>query len=572
MNKLSTTTVFVFLCLAFLWPREGVKAQCNEIGVPVASTTSWDYTNYFGTAQFPIHSPLIVGAGTTVNISNQTIYFRGNGRIIVREGGQFIANQCKFTTTDAGTTWEGFLVEGAAPSQQTTRLSLSSSDIDNAMTAVAEGCDLVNPNPGQSVVTVAGCNIFRPRIIGVDFRPRVEPSISVVAQTNFLFQSFPFPDPTMINIEGTCGIRIERNNLLNAGFRVYMEDVAEKGTAIRVSNATAFIQENVIRQWHIGIDVKNDAGCETLVIDDNTIKNSAFGVVIDNQDGTEVINNRFTLNRKIEDMIIPSTTRGKIRMDALTIKGNPAEVRVENNTFKHREDQPGTPPAPQDWNAIILEKTNGTLVEGNNFQFSLIDSRGDFNTGVRITGANLSSQIRCNNFDLDPDRVAGQIGIFLDGSDASLPTQGSSLEGTGNLYAPLTLCANTNWHLARTTSAGTFVYWTNPNLVAPPTCNPNLIPVQVANTNNGCGQNKTGNTFTDLQATPMTVFPNPANDEVQIALTEGFEGQVEVWTSEGKLVLRQRPSQDLIRLNLGHLPKGIYLIRAGQASQRLILQ
>lgn len=71
----------------------------------------------------------------------------------------------------------------------------------------------------------------------------------------------------------------------------------------------------------------------------------------------------------------------------------------------------------------------------------------------------------------------------------------------------------------------------------------------------------------------LTLSPNPAHDEVWIRLAAPSK-QVQLYSMTGALikVLSIAPEDQDVRLSLHELPKGVYLVRVGSQSRRLIKQ
>jgi hypothetical protein len=79
-----------------------------------------------------------------------------------------------------------------------------------------------------------------------------------------------------------------------------------------------------------------------------------------------------------------------------------------------------------------------------------------------------------------------------------------------------------------------------------------------------------------LVASPMIIYPNPANTEVnlKIEMPVDKDGVVKVFSSTGSEVLRQQVSsgESLIRLNVTHLPAGLYFINFLHYSGKFVKQ
>lgn len=72
--------------------------------------------------------------------------------------------------------------------------------------------------------------------------------------------------------------------------------------------------------------------------------------------------------------------------------------------------------------------------------------------------------------------------------------------------------------------------------------------------------------------TVCTVYPNPATDEVTVAVEAAGEW-LRLRDASGRLVLEQQINASAIRLQVGHLPAGIYLAQYGASlPSRLVIR
>lgn len=70
----------------------------------------------------------------------------------------------------------------------------------------------------------------------------------------------------------------------------------------------------------------------------------------------------------------------------------------------------------------------------------------------------------------------------------------------------------------------------------------------------------------------MAVFPNPASNSVQVILPESWvHGRdLQLYNLQGQMVYSV-PARERLDLHLGHLPKGMYFLKCGQAVEKLLL-
>jgi Secretion system C-terminal sorting domain len=68
----------------------------------------------------------------------------------------------------------------------------------------------------------------------------------------------------------------------------------------------------------------------------------------------------------------------------------------------------------------------------------------------------------------------------------------------------------------------------------------------------------------------LKVWPNPATDAIQVSNVAG--DKVGLYNTVGQLVLVQNAVQNKVSMQVGHLPKGVYVVKAGGQVGRLLLK
>jgi len=95
-------------------------------------------------------------------------------------------------------------------------------------------------------------------------------------------------------------------------------------------------------------------------------------------------------------------------------------------------------------------------------------------------------------------------------------------------------------------------------------CNPSNFqkPTQKTCANTSVSIAEVDNTVIDAD-----IYPNPANDEINIALTNEYanNASISVINSVGKIVLRKNVSSNITQLSLSNLPTGIYFVKINSA-------
>ncbi len=64
----------------------------------------------------------------------------------------------------------------------------------------------------------------------------------------------------------------------------------------------------------------------------------------------------------------------------------------------------------------------------------------------------------------------------------------------------------------------------------------------------------------DLSREAVRLFPNPAKDQVRISHSVPIQ-QVEIFSTEGELLYREKTDNEEVSMQIGHLPAGIFLVR-----------
>ena len=65
-------------------------------------------------------------------------------------------------------------------------------------------------------------------------------------------------------------------------------------------------------------------------------------------------------------------------------------------------------------------------------------------------------------------------------------------------------------------------------------------------------------------ASVISVFPNPANTEIHIQFAENAvleKAMIELYSPSGRLLYSVKPTSHFHKIDLAHLPRGLYLVR-----------
>ena len=74
------------------------------------------------------------------------------------------------------------------------------------------------------------------------------------------------------------------------------------------------------------------------------------------------------------------------------------------------------------------------------------------------------------------------------------------------------------------------------------------------------------------QAPLVQMYPNPATGTLTVKATESSAQEVQMVNLQGQLLLRAKLSAGQAQLDVSTLPKGLYLVKVGQHSERIILE
>jgi len=66
---------------------------------------------------------------------------------------------------------------------------------------------------------------------------------------------------------------------------------------------------------------------------------------------------------------------------------------------------------------------------------------------------------------------------------------------------------------------------------------------------------------TDIKKASITLFPNPANDKINVIISSGKKENVEIFSIDGRKVLDISVSKDQNEINVSQLTKGIYILK-----------
>ncbi|MBQ9471208.1 MAG: T9SS type A sorting domain-containing protein [Bacteroidales bacterium] len=163
-------------------------------------------------------------------------------------------------------------------------------------------------------------------------------------------------------------------------------------------------------------------------------------------------------------------------------------------------------------------------------------------------------------------------------STTASPAEGGSVSGAGTATegstVTLTATANSGYKFVRWTEGGSEVSTANPFTF---TAQANRTLVAVFEKEQ---QPATG--LFDSRIEALTLYPNPTTGELWLTvpdLVEGIAAEVLVYSAKGQLVLRvpthgasagSAPAAGRVRIDLSHLPTGVYIVRMGNAVAKVV--
>ena len=71
--------------------------------------------------------------------------------------------------------------------------------------------------------------------------------------------------------------------------------------------------------------------------------------------------------------------------------------------------------------------------------------------------------------------------------------------------------------------------------------------------------------------TPLKVFPNPATQSVRVLTYCGERQMLKVYSIDGRMVM-QTPVEQETTLNVGSWPRGVYILRVGSRTEKLVVK
>ena len=77
---------------------------------------------------------------------------------------------------------------------------------------------------------------------------------------------------------------------------------------------------------------------------------------------------------------------------------------------------------------------------------------------------------------------------------------------------------------------------------------------------------------TDVATQAVHVYPNPATGRLTVRATESLAQEVQLVNLQGQTVLQAKLSEEQTQLDVSALPKGLYMVRVGQHSRRILLE
>ena len=76
----------------------------------------------------------------------------------------------------------------------------------------------------------------------------------------------------------------------------------------------------------------------------------------------------------------------------------------------------------------------------------------------------------------------------------------------------------------------------------------------------------------DVATQAVHVYPNPATGRLTVRATESLAQEVQLVNLQGQTVLQAKLTEEQTRLDVSALPKGLYMVRVGQHSRRVLLE
>lgn len=586
---------------------------------------AWNSSLYGGDSPLnPITCNVVVPAGQSAFLQNETLYFAPGVKWTVELGATFYMEGCTLSAQTPSSEWIGFEVLGdpslapTAPAQ--TRMFMRWNEIRHTEYGVCLGTAVLNSfssSPqGGAVLTCEENTFFNNDRWAIRIREyNLFPSAVKIRHNNFITDNTGMPSQAhwasigrMVAIENAFNVVVEHNQMGNVG-PAWIGGDAYRGTGIHVSGGSVLARHNTIFRLSEGALVRRnfegtDASSNLLFngsqFRNNDFFNNEVGVqceigdvaIFDNQFVVDD-NNILTLDRYdqgirnrgfIGVLLDQSFSGGDIPMGG---------INIQNNTFDFSETLPYDNLAENlsliaVYDYAATQAGDAFTLRNNVMEFDVPDYNISYN-GMGYYICSFKSRdgegdyaITCNQFlhDLGLSSSSEPIDIFFRDEPLSFGSIGA---GAGNVFPP---CAS-SFQQIRVSGSITADYYevsgangldvncSNGNVnyitvnalnTCPASNPPTLIPGSIAPAQYP-GSNKTA-ASTPADPIRFTAYPNPVLDGHLFVELPAAEGSLRLLDLTGRPILQERVSAAQMELDLNAFAQGVYLLEYQFGGQR----
>lgn len=498
----------------------------------------WQDEEYAITGDFRIPN------GGDVTITGANIKMDANASITIEQGGTLTLNDVTISTCD-GSYWKGIEVWGDPMSSQQASiqgaLNLASSNINNAEIAILAGKrnadGSINNGYGGAIINI-NSSAFSQNVKDVYFTDYTfESTASRITGNTFDANNIA------LSREGT---RINLNIYNIEGLQVNDCLFSGGDLSINLENVTDFSitssQFKGVSEAIKGIDLSN------LLVNNIEVEDVGGGVLLNNVAAVSVSNSTITnaqFGLNFNDVNDVNILGNSITQSAVGLKASSLsdwDIRASNMTGVSQ--------------AVVLENCNN----GNaNFSDNTIA-----NAAIALTMSN--SNLANMSFNCNQLTDFTEYGILTHGT-TTLGDWGTPSIGSGNDF----ISASTNRNNAISYSGVPINWYYDPSLTnsALSAKISNSVNRSIASADAACiaaPSKRLGGTDEKRveKSHSLEIFPNPTQNFVTIRWSEipsERQGVVTLIDQLGKQVLRQNAKENFNKLDIGHLPSGIYFIK-----------
>lgn len=597
MYRLKNTLQGWALCLLLSLFGHLAFAQCST---PIVYTGGpWNFAAHGGDSEaHPVTCPIVIPDGAPVLMEDLDLYLADAVYLRVEAGATFMMQRCTLRAL-TWEFWQGIEVQGNpligpnAPNQ--TRMFIRDSELNRAEYAIILGA-YAPPSTGDflggAVLTCENNSFVDPGYAGVWVRDAPNfPSAVKLRNNEFIATTWRpnyflwWGSDHFVKVDGAFNVVVEDNLFLDARPDSYLT-AGDRFKGIVYSNAGVLARNN--RFEHLGWGViagdhfTGHPLANTPGFRNNTFLNCEIGMLV-NQGRLSIFENVFQVDED-NALVLPDAeySTGSERLFRGIVVADGESIGIEQNAFRFEETHYES--YVKDLQVIGIHDL-GTVspttlhVYNNDFSFDFPDPVPVPGTPMQyiqrsiwVENGEADYEVHCNQFDHDVNAFGFSQPVEFVDRDAALDF-GDVQTGAGNVFPG---CAPGIQQLliSGTVAANYFEALGGPIPQAPCTQGPitvlqaahahtcpdilppALLPNSIPPTQYPNSQKTAPSVTNSLKA-----YPNPLYGGALQVLLPAASGRVAVLDLKGQVLLEKDVPQPALRLDLAHLPSGIYLLR-----------